>query len=202
MKLSIKLILTSVFVLNLNLVFAQKTKLKREIAFVNWFFKNPETRPYITLNSEDNLIVYSSGLSHSRIDFIKKELSQDTLIDLECKKNKVALSSNERAYINKELEKMKFQTWPKKIFKNSILINSDTISAIFKKPLIAQFDFFSKYSNGYSFFSRPIFIRNNTLCIFYCGYNCSNLCFDDQLFILRKEGEGWVEFISLIDTVV
>ncbi|MFM6975615.1 MAG: hypothetical protein ACKOW2_02045 [Sphingobacteriaceae bacterium] len=201
MKTFTMLIIIQVFTL-CNMSYAQKTSKQKEKAFINWFFQKAETRPYVTPYAKDSITVYASGLSANRIDYIKKELSIDTLIDLECKKNKVILSKEEKVYIYRQLDGMKTQVWQKNLIENSILINKDTISTIFKRPVSAQLNFFSKYPHGYSFFSKPIFIRDNTLCIFYCGYNCFDLCFDDKLLILRKEGEDWVELISLIDTIV
>ncbi len=186
-------------ILSFQFLYGQKKGLKKEKAFLNWFFQNSSTRPFLTPYSLDSITVYSSGISNKRIDEIKNILDADTLADIECKKNIVVFNKNERSYIHQQLEKMKSELWPEKLFKNSLIIDRDTINAIFKKTIVQQVEFFRKYPHGYSFFSKPIFIRNNTLCIFYSGYNCAHNCFDDQLFILRKEAEDWVPFILLID---
>lgn len=94
---------------------------------------------------------------------------------------------------------MEFQPWRKDLIKNSQLIQIDTINAIFKKSVSEKLGFFVKYPHGYSFFSKPIFIRKGTLCIFYCGYNCALSCFDDYILIFRKEGETWTELVVLND---
>lgn len=201
MKIIKKILLFHLLLLSVKLLYGQKREFDKEKAFINWFIRNNSTRPFITPYSKDSTTVYSSGLSNKRIDDIKKILSIDTLTDIECKKNIVVLSRGEKEYINKALEKMKLKVWPKDLFKNSILVNRDTINAVFKRPITVQLNFFKQYPHGYSFFSIPIFIRNGTLCIFYCGYNCANFCFDDQLLILRKEGSGWVPLISLINKV-
>jgi hypothetical protein len=204
MKIYVKLLLIQFSILLPgNMVYAQKRDSKKEITFIKWLFQNPETRPYTTPYSRDSSIVYADGLDDSKIAYIKKELlNKDTLEDLDCKKNKVVFSEREKKYIKKELEKMKNRVWPKNIFSNSILISRDTISTLNKKSHLPQFDFFSRYPHGYSFFSRPIFLRNGSLCIIYSGYNCAYSCFDDNLLIFRKEGEGWIELISLVETII
>lgn len=203
MSVFTKLLLVHFLVLFNSIAYAQMTQFQKETAFINWFFQNAETRPYVTPYNKDSTTVYADGLNSSRIAYIKKELvDQDTLIDLDCRKNKVILSKKEKEYIAQEFDKMRTRVWPNNLLSNSIIISRDTISAVYKKPISAQFDFFSKYPHGYSFFSIPIFLRNDTLCIFYCGYNCAHSCFDDHLLIFRKEGELWMELISLVHTVI
>lgn len=188
-------------ILSFQLLYGQKNDLKKDTAFLNWFIQNSSTRPFLTPYSIDSITVYSNGISNKRIDEIKNILNADTLADIECKKNIIVFNKYEREYILKQLEKMKSELWPEKLFKNSLMIDRDTINTMFKKTMVQQVEFFRKYPHGYSFFSRPIFIRKNTICIFYSGYNCASNCFDDQLFIMRKEAEDWVPFILLIDGV-
>lgn len=204
MKVYAKLFLVHFLLLLINsTVIAQNTRNQKDKAFINWFFRNADSRPYVTPYNKDSVTVYVDGLNSNRIAYIEKQLlNQDTLVDMDCKKNRVILSPKEKEYISRQLQKMKTEVWQANLLANSILISKDTIDAVFKKPLSAQFELFSKYPHGYSFFSKPIFLRNGTLCIFYCGYNCAQSCFDDHLLIFRKEGEQWMELISLIDTVI
>jgi hypothetical protein len=171
---------------------------KKEKEFINFFVQSTELRLHITPYSKDSTFVYSNRISGRKIDEIKKMLNVDTLIDQECIKNKVILSEKERQYINQQLEKMRSHVWPKDFIKDAIQIKGDTINTVLKQSISKQLEFFLKYPHGYSFFSKPIFMRNRTLCIFYTGYNCAKSCYYDQLLILRKEGENWVELIALV----
>lgn len=49
--------------------------------------------------------------------------------------------------------------------------------------------------------SKPIFLRNGSVCLFYYSYFCGPLCGQGNLSLYKKEKGKWVRWISLYDWV-
>lgn len=143
-------------------------------------------------------VLYTDSISSFTLSEMRKALDADTLYnDPEIKKGLITVFTKpEKLYIRTELDSMRHFAWGKGVFAKSRLIPADTISHIFGKKSNITGDgwqyFYTWFGKGFHEFSKPIFLRNNTMCIFYSSYHCGWLCADGNLSIYVKEGDKWV----------
>lgn len=142
-------------------------------------------------------IVYKDRLDTYHVDPIKSVLSKDTLHGFDSTEVLI-ISPLERIYIDQALTKLSSTQWSSSLFKYGKLISQDTVRAIFKDRKHRGWQYFKQYyGNELHEFSSPIFIRDNTLCIFYSGYSCDYECGEGALAIFKKEKENWVLWMKL-----
>ena len=82
--------------------------------------------------------------------------------------------------------------WTQEIFRSTKLITDDTIHAIFADRLKRWNYFYRHIGNAFHTFSVPIFLRNDTYCLFYTDISCGNLCGGGKLILYKKEHASWV----------
>jgi hypothetical protein len=143
-------------------------------------------------------ITYCDKLDKHTVQEIKKELDQDTIYnDVVFNLNKthasmLALNKDERKYIIEAVTNLTGHTWDRNLLKNASLVERDTIQQLLDKK--GGWDTFHKNSApGFYEFSKPIFIRNNAMCIFYIAYRCGGLCGNGNLAIYIKRNGIWVK---------
>jgi hypothetical protein len=91
--------------------------------------------------------------------------------------------------------------WLNPYFPNSKFISRDTIFNILKDSH-KSWDYFSaRYGSGYHVFKKPVFLRNNTVCIYYSEYHCGFLCGRGSIKIFIKENGKWHLFSELAEWV-
>jgi hypothetical protein len=101
-------------------------------------------------------------------------------------------TKNELAFIkDKKYPSIKY--WTKEFFRNTILVSSDTITAIFKDKSKWWAYFYKNIGSNFNTFSVPIFLRNDTYCLFYSDHHCGGLCGGGQLALYKKEKEKWIK---------
>ncbi|HTE01988.1 MAG TPA: hypothetical protein VK668_22020 [Mucilaginibacter sp.] len=135
-------------------------------------------------------------------DEMRKILDRDTIHTLMQDDSTFVITKKERAHINKELNTMRSFAWKAGLLDSSILISEDTLKKVFSKkngsPSANWKYFHTHYGDGYYYFSKPIFLRNNTICIFRFGYWCDwTLCGHGHLAIYEKKGGKWVAWYPL-----
>lgn len=132
---------------------------------------------------------------------IIKILDADTIKTLEAGAKLFLVTKEEHAYIKKQIDSMKLFAWNEALFKRSKLIREDSLRSIFKNPdsYQASKNFYTQYGNGYYSFSKPIFLRNSTLCIFYSYYSCGGMvaCGGYNLTIYKRAKGHWVRWLLL-----
>lgn len=150
-------------------------------------------------------IIYSDKVYS--VNDIRKALDHDTLPNIHFVKRPydttiIVLTRDERAYINSELDQMMSRLWTDGLLDNSKMIPQDTIDAIFKDRTKRWEYFYNKYGGGgfYSF-SRPIFIRNNSICFFYREYSCGDLCASGELALYVNKKGKWVKLKVLYSMI-
>jgi hypothetical protein len=162
---------------------------------------NESTKTFIrSVVHEEGKILYVDSISNNTINEMQEALNKDTIsnviiTDKRGKRIVFDFTKKEREYINSELKKMRNYAWSEGLLKNSILLRQDTIGHIFsmKAMLFDKWGYFkSHYGQGFHYFSKPIFLRNNTVCIFYEDYNCGWTCGDGSLNIYVKKGDKWI----------
>jgi hypothetical protein len=146
-------------------------------------------------------IIYLNQLGISLRNEIIDKLSPD-IIDLQLNSKlsispKLKLTPTERAYINHELNDMGAFTWPDNLFPNSQSVSTDSLKAIFSNVDDGWAVFKKKYGRELYTFSKPIFFRNNELCIFYYNESCGGECGEGNLSIYKLENGRWKVWIQI-----
>ncbi len=104
----------------------------------------------------------------------------------------IVFTGEEKAYINLELYNLKFHEWDKNLFENSTRIPVDTVSKIFSdNRKYGWLYFYNHYGNKLYSFSKPIFLRNGTMCLFYSDYSCGGTCGEGNFYIYLKIDGEW-----------
>ena len=97
----------------------------------------------------------------------------------------ILLTNDELTYLNAQLELTDHFHWEQRLFKNAKIIPFDTLR---HQRLYGQ----------YWFFSKPIFIRDNSICLFYYIFYCGNTCGHSQLAFYRWRNNKWTKWIHVI----
>jgi len=93
-------------------------------------------------------------------------------------------------FIDSSLNTIKKKLWQPGLIQKSQFMTADSIKRILGQP--NGWSYFQKHFGQQIFrFSKPIFFRNNTLCLFYYGNFCPGLCGFESLIIYKKEGDAW-----------
>ena len=107
------------------------------------------------------------------------------------------LLADKKFYSPAELTMLKTQVYPSKIkwntseFPGVRLVMKDTVDAIFKVFARHWTYFHAHIGRDFNEFSLPIFLRNDTYCLFYAANYCGGLCGGGNLTLYKKEGNGW-----------
>jgi hypothetical protein len=96
----------------------------------------------------------------------------------------------------KNKEYFSISKWTKEMFPNIKFVSSDTVKAIFSNNANGWTYFYKNFGRKFSTFSVPIFLRNNTYCLFYSDNHCGWLCGGGSLILYKKENGKWVEIKS------
>ncbi len=157
--------------------------------------------------SENGELIVVNKISGFQLNVIKKYLEKDSFFNIEMDKNKqinykdlIVLSPKEKKMIYKTIHKMTKSKWKKNYLPEVKLIDADTIKLLFKNNSKKEaWDLFNKkYGKGFFELLKPIFIRENSICFFYYGYNCGPLCGHGLLGIYKKEKNKW-QLLIIID---
>jgi hypothetical protein len=100
-------------------------------------------------------------------------------------------TTSEQQIIRTEIENPKVTQWTNSLVDSVNFISKDTITAIFKDRKRSWDYFYYHYGDRFHSFSAPIFLRNNTLCLFYADYSCGGLCGSGIIMLYRKENGVW-----------
>lgn len=187
-----------VLVLFTKLTYAQKVEnVIEEQVFLNWYYQN-----HLVKSKNDNPILY---LDKIYTGDLKDDLARDTLIDIyaDYKKRDIkeflVLTKSERQYINNQIDEMTGKKWPEKLFKNSRMLNKDSLKTLYDS--LGRRTDNNNYNTGHYGFSKPIFFRNNTLCIFRMYYYCGVLCAHGETVIYIKENRTWTKWLSITEWI-
>lgn len=174
-----------------------------EQEFLHWFFR-------VNRKVADT-IYYTNNIDTTNIKKMKGHFHRDTIynqaweISTDDKINGLFLKRKEKSNINYQIQKLLNFKWPDAALPRSKIITPERISDYVKledkslalKKIIAwEHKLIDKY-NGYYSFSKPIFIRNDTICIFDYGYGCGSTCGDGSLAVYRKVNGTWQKWILL-----
>jgi len=134
--------------------------------------------------SKGEKINYTKTISPSLVHQLKEALLSDTIkIYTQANRQETALiiDNRERDLVNQELNAMMSYIWPDNLFEHVSYTTKDSTS----------------YRHNLYSFSKPIFFRNNTLCILYKAYSCGEECGEGDVSVYKFENGKWKYWISL-----
>ena len=189
-----KLIL-SIFFMTLSVsIYSQENSSVKK--FLNDYFENFDKR-----------ILYSDNVENNYIDQLVKAISNNPikLYKIYTSENdsptndKLFLTDQEKGYITKELNSQRGILWTDNLLKDSKVIARDTITTIFFKS-VKGWNYFNKsYGEIYYSFTKPIMIRDNSLCFFYIAFY-KEISFAGGEFSVYKIVNGkWKYFMTIWD---
>ena len=134
-------------------------------------------------------------------------LKPDTLLDMwglagrNKPQNKLILTQKEKKHIKAKLRRLRELNWEDHLLPSARLLPRDTVQYYLKDRARGWQRMYDRGISGYYTFSSPIFLRNETLCIFQYDFSCGNLCGDGTVMIYRKENGKWKPYINLANWV-
>nr|WP_068891094.1 hypothetical protein [Pedobacter panaciterrae] len=162
--------------LNVN---AQVTNAERD--FFDWFF--------ITYQKENKKIYYKSGTDERFYKDYRKNLEEKKFANQFpwrpsiSEVNEIILDKNDSTEISRGIENIQAYKLPKNLVKNSKLLTEDYSV---KHPKLSYYTV-----------SKPIFFRDQTLCIFSYSYHCGLLCGSGVSCMFQKIDGKWRPIFSL-----
>lgn len=100
-------------------------------------------------------------------------------------------SKEELAFIMKSIKTSPVK-WSNGLLGSVNVISKDTIDAIFKDKSKGWNYFNKHFGQSYHIFSVPIFLRNDSLCLFYSSTHCGYECGDGHFILYKRENGKWV----------
>jgi hypothetical protein len=108
-----------------------------------------------------------------------------------------AVLTDKQFFSSAELTMLKAQAgnnalaWKATDFSGVRIVEQDTVDAIFN-VYSKHWAYFNKHiGRDFNEFSMPIFLRNDTYCLFYEANHCGGLCGEGKLALYKKEGGHW-----------
>jgi len=145
-------------------------------------------------------IVYMNKVEESEIRHMQEAVTPDTLRDVWGvygfnPNDRLVLTQQERSYIQNEIKLQSDVTWTSQLFENGKVLTQATLDSLYRGSADSWTYFKEHYGSSLYRFSKPIFIRKNSLCLFYYSYICGNRCGAGKLRIFRKAGATWVPWL-------
>lgn len=109
----------------------------------------------------------------------------------------LSFSNQELEYIYNEVIRSNNKHWAVDLISKGEYIPRKEIDRIFKIKSKGWDYFHKKYGPGLYSFSKPVFIKNGTVCFFYLSYNCGSFCSSGSFDIYIKQDGDWIFFNSL-----
>lgn len=118
------------------------------------------------------------------------------------KSDSVKFTESEIKYINEEITKMARYKWDKGLFADALLIPTDKINKIFTDNIFKGWAYLkAKHIEKLYSFAPPIFLRDDTYCLFYYSYGCGDLCGQGEFALYKKENGKWVKWFNLFESI-
>jgi hypothetical protein len=163
------------------------------------------------LQRQSNNIVYlDTSVGWTRI---KKNLHHRAFrgITMPTKQNKLRLTKSEYKYLLQQVKKYENYVWDSNLFNNSKRISADSMwtyldnekrvfskireNAIMNKDTLTLRKL--RYPLWVYGFSKPIYFRNNNICLLYYVAMCGNPCGHDAVCFYKKEDNKWTKWIEI-----
>ncbi|MNK69660.1 hypothetical protein D3C87_890530 [compost metagenome] len=145
-------------------------------------------------------IIYTNAISIGLEKEFLSIFNHDTLRNNQSEAMLI-LTKVEKERIYNEIGKLNQRFVDKDLLKKSCFLPKEKLDLILKDQVGGWADFYKKYGKGYYSFSKPIFIRDNSICIFFFNYTCGVLCAKGELTVYKKSGKKWVKWFILNDYI-
>lgn len=136
--------------------------------------------------------MHQYDLNYLKAAILKDTLNNSFFFGKKEKGKQLILTNNEKKYLLRKIDEQQGFVWPDNLFQNIQKSNLEE-----KNPTSKLKNSFQKI---YSF-SKPIFIRNHTICIFYYGYYCGGECGKGIIEIYHKVNDKWTTWISIVQWI-
>lgn len=146
-------------------------------------------------------VIYSDGFGKKIISVSNSRKFSNNHIRY-IKLDSIKFSETEVKYIDTKIAEMNRYKWNKELFAGATLVPTDTINKIFgdrRKDGWAYLN--AKGISKLYTIAPPIFLRNDTYCLFYYGYGCGDLCGQWEFALYKKEYGRWVKWFSLFESI-
>ena len=157
-------------------------------------------------------IVYTNKINESQLQRVEAHIKPGVIqgAGTETKRNSISLSRKEKKYILSQLEIYTKPFWGDNLFAKSKMIPEDSIASYMKKVYQEYSESFINPNNSDNDkaeimknyprpnlfeFSRPIYLRNNSICLVLISYRCGNPCGFDELCFYKKVNDVWTKFV-------
>jgi hypothetical protein len=144
----------------------------------------------IKRSTDSSTIFYTDKVDSGMYSYLmNKSVVKRTIKDINKRnKNKLYLTTAEIKYLKQNLDCNNSQQWPENLFTNSKRIPHDS-----------TYSFLIKDRNRDLYLlSKPIFIRGNTIALFYVAHLCCGDIYGSvDLSFYRKEANKWQKWIRV-----
>jgi hypothetical protein len=141
---------------------------------------------YVRQFNNSDTITYAKNLTRSSISYLKEQFNKKSKSLRSFINDSLALTILEIKYIQNKLEQLKTFNWRSKLFNAGKIINGDKVWGELEKGKVREVDMFS----------NPIFIRNNTVCLFY-HIHFKGLGGPDYFGFFRQVDGKWRPWITI-----
>jgi hypothetical protein len=166
--------------------------------------------PQISKHVDSEKLVYTERISEWAYQLSKENMNKTLFVGDATATKELRFSKKEKEFILSQIKLCTRPYWPDSFFNYSKRIKLDSVSQYFKTKLDAKRRIFPLIdSPGYSrafwlalirelnrrdwvfSFSKPIYLRNNTLALLYLQAVCGFGCGYEELVLYRKSGGEW-----------
>ena len=160
----------------------------------------------------DGSIVYTNHISITDAYRISTKLKAERLNDKNNPSNILFISTKERKEIQKELALLSKPFWNSDLFKESKMIEEQSVDNYFRTVFNEYSETLSNPNNSqidksnllketpqpYVFeFTPPLYLRDKSLCLIFMKTICGSECGSEELTFYKKENEKWEKFMVL-----
>jgi hypothetical protein len=199
-KLKLQTFQIAIFVFLAHMSFApvMDSPISDEESFFRYFIKYNERtasgyhespNDIMVVRAEHNNWGYEKGLELLQRDTISDIWNRSVYVILsESEKHKIINEIDSSNHLNRLVKRGLIKLIPKK--------EVDSLDQVFSKLPID----FRKTYGYYSLYSlrKPIFLRDNSLCVFYYNYRCGDLCGAMEFAIYKRdESTNWKKWIVI-----
>lgn len=204
MKYSIPIIL---FFTLIKVSYAQSDR--SELIFLEGLIRNYQP---------EGKIIYTDIINKDDLDKIKSKIKKNTIYDISKTRNQnfIVLTRQEKKYLFQQLELARRPYWKENIIPGSqLIIEEDAFNYIkkttqeylenYNRPTNTENDrmnLVKNYQRPNIFkFSKPIYLRNRSICLIYFASICGNPCGFEELCFYKIANNTWTKWIVINSSV-
>jgi hypothetical protein len=154
----------------------------------------------ISVNSACDTFRYTDMVNERVIAVIGEIFSEDTVIKGPpyngIIKDSLTITGRERKMILKELALLGNHQWDSNLFPKSLLVRAEEADSIVKKISKTKDSLVIKLCTEIYSFTKPIFFREDSLCIFYYEKN-SVLMREGECWLYKKKKNEWKKYFRI-----